>query len=677
MLETIAVAVLLAVMAFLFYRDVPSGFPTHVHAWSQSDHYALARGFQENGYNFFLAETHSLNPQFPAEIPLEDPQGKTAVDFPIHDYIPAVLMGIYGKPAPKLHRLYILLYSLIGLIFLFRLARLGGLDIRFTWLLLAFALATPVFLTYQWGFLPSLPSIANLIIGSFFLFRHLKTESKRDFLWAVIFFTFAALARTPFAIWLIALAGFEFLRILRAKKINWQRAISLTSGFALVGGYFLYNGYLRKHYGSIFLSSPLPPESLDEFSSLVSEARFNWSGRIFNVFQHIFLVGLIATVLISKPLKKLHETTENGRQFTQFFLIAALGVGLYSLLMTRQFVHHDYYFLDTFFPVILVAVFLLLRRIGCWRNGWKWAGFVLGGLLLLWGMFEAKAQMDDRYRTKDWDRTELTRQNFWGGDQLLDELSIPANASLLVLDAYAPNVPLMLLNRKGFTTLSTRPEVTREALDFDFDYAVLQDTFLLTDIAQGFPAIIDSLIYIGGNGKISVYEPARGRPGGFAQFAGMAGKDTAFHSFRTFDQPDSTPGWFPIVTVPESPGDSVHQKIVGSPENPFPVVVQLKDSLLPHSGQFTALFQCDLLADSSLSGLFLAVAVVHPDVGTHFYRQIDLNDYLAHTGEAETLFFKIPVDLDLHANDEVKVQLWNSEGAAFEMDNVYVGVFSE
>ena len=49
---------------FLQYKYF-NEFPAHIHAWSQSDRYALALGFERNNLNFFKPETFVMNHQFP------------------------------------------------------------------------------------------------------------------------------------------------------------------------------------------------------------------------------------------------------------------------------------------------------------------------------------------------------------------------------------------------------------------------------------------------------------------------------------------------------------------------------------------------------------------------------------------------------------------------------------
>jgi hypothetical protein len=112
------------ILGFTFHFKYINEFPSNIHAWAQADRYALALGFTKNNLNFFKPQTFILNPQFPynGKVPMKE--SITAVDFPIHDYIPAVIMKITGNNSPWIFRLYILLYSFLGLFYLYKLTYL-------------------------------------------------------------------------------------------------------------------------------------------------------------------------------------------------------------------------------------------------------------------------------------------------------------------------------------------------------------------------------------------------------------------------------------------------------------------------------------------------------------------------------------------------------------------------
>ena len=221
--ENFVFLIALVPILFLQFRYI-NEFPSHIHAWAQSDHYALAIGFTNNGFNFFKPETLIYNHQLPNGWKTQDKTNITPVDFPINNYIPALLMKLFNNRDPAVYRLYILLYSIIGLFFLFRI---GLLFTKNSWLslfLVLFATSSPVYAYYQAGFLPSIPGVSNVLIGYFAYLLWMKQRKIRFLIIAVLFTTLAALVRTPFNIYLITLFCVEILSMLKSKKVNLKTA---------------------------------------------------------------------------------------------------------------------------------------------------------------------------------------------------------------------------------------------------------------------------------------------------------------------------------------------------------------------------------------------------------------------------------------------------------------------
>ena len=111
----------MVVCAFFQFQKI-NEFPQYKHCWAQCDRYALALGFINNGGDFFHPETFIYNNQFPTgDFNTIRNTTITSVDFPIHDYCVSLLMRIFHTFDPWCFRLYILIYSVIGLFFLYRL----------------------------------------------------------------------------------------------------------------------------------------------------------------------------------------------------------------------------------------------------------------------------------------------------------------------------------------------------------------------------------------------------------------------------------------------------------------------------------------------------------------------------------------------------------------------------
>lgn len=137
------------ILAFVYHHKYINEFPSHIHAWAQSDRYALSLGFLENGFNFFKPQTFVYNHQFPDNWEVPSKQTITSVNFPIHDYIPALLMKITGNTSPWVFRMYILLYSFLGLFFLFKLTFSITKDYVKSAFAVLFAATSSVFVYYQ------------------------------------------------------------------------------------------------------------------------------------------------------------------------------------------------------------------------------------------------------------------------------------------------------------------------------------------------------------------------------------------------------------------------------------------------------------------------------------------------------------------------------------------------
>ena len=216
------------ILGFSFQFKFINEFPSNIHAWAQSDRYALSLGFVKNDLNFFKPETFVLNRQFPNNWKVPSEVGTTAVDFPLHDFIPAVIMKLSGKKSPVIFRLYILFYSFLGLFFLFKLNFLFTKNIYKSLFILIFAATSPVFVYYQGGFLPTIPSLSNSFIGIYFYFNYLKTENKKHFYLSLAFITLATLCRSTFLITLFSILTIELIRFIRSEIKIKDKIISVS-----------------------------------------------------------------------------------------------------------------------------------------------------------------------------------------------------------------------------------------------------------------------------------------------------------------------------------------------------------------------------------------------------------------------------------------------------------------
>ncbi|MCX6290595.1 MAG: glycosyltransferase family 39 protein, partial [Bacteroidetes bacterium] len=435
---------ILSALSIFLFKDSITLFPSFIHAWTQSDRYALALGFLRNGFDFFHPQTFNL---FTAH-------GITQVDFPIHEYLVACLMKISGTTAPVVFRLYTLLYGLTGLFFLFKLTRSNGGSFFRGLFVSVFMMTCPVFTYYLDGFLPSIPSFSNVIIGYYFFFRYKKEQRPADFALAILFLALAALARMPFFIFLFAVFCQQVLESLHLKKINRHEAIVFLIGFGIWFAYLFYNLHLASQYGSQFLLTILPAKNFHEFKEILKDIRDNWKLEYFSWLQYLALLTLIFFIFV-RSWKKI---SSQHKPMTLQILISGTGVLIYFLCMSTQFPEHDYYVIDSLYPVIALILVHAIQNIPANSRFSKIALPATGTVLLCVFVMSSSGIMKKRYTFHEWDRTEITRQNFTGTEQFLDSIGIPKTAKMLVLDAYTTNMPLILMNRMGYALLWTTKE---------------------------------------------------------------------------------------------------------------------------------------------------------------------------------------------------------------------------
>ena len=179
----IRISGLLLFLAIFSYFHFSSGIrelPQGPHIWGQADRYALSLGFIDNGFNFFLPQTYNLAPEYLPEKPLEKREGITRVDFPVHSFIPALIMKITSFRGPGVFRIYTLLFGIVGMILLYFIIYKLTLSDLWAAFVVAFALSMPAYTYYLSGTLPSVPSI-TFILAAVWTFIKFNENKKYSF----------------------------------------------------------------------------------------------------------------------------------------------------------------------------------------------------------------------------------------------------------------------------------------------------------------------------------------------------------------------------------------------------------------------------------------------------------------------------------------------------------------
>ncbi len=474
------------------------------HAWANADHYAISLGFLNNSFDFFHPETYCLNPQFSPnqksktdfwQYPPNHATGITTVDFPIHQYTVAILMKIFHTKSPAVFKWYTLLISLLGIYFLGKTIFLHTKSYPWSIFLQLFVLLSPTYSFYASSFLPSSPALAFLFISSYFISKYFLQSDHKSFLIGIVFLTFAALMRFPFINYLIAFVCYYTLQLIIYKKRFVKNTLLCLVAISFVMLYFFYNKYyLFKNFGSNFLSYPLPPNSFKNAILTIFYTLYHESWRYFTIIHYGLLMYF--GIIVFKHRKQLNLK----KPILIYLSIVTLGILTYMFLMLQQFVAHDYYALDTFFPILIfwmIGVYTYIPKHflhSKLRYGLLFSTIILNLLVFYFG-----------YKARDWSPLEKTRKNFANANTVLDSLQIPTSAKVLLIDSYSPNLAFIQLNRKGYCVMDTTKDNIQKAMQWNYDYIITQNFSYQESVLTPYPKFKEETRVFFSNNRFTIH----------------------------------------------------------------------------------------------------------------------------------------------------------------------------
>jgi len=474
------------------------------HSWANADHYAIALNFMENGFNFFKPETYCVNPQFsPKQLhqkefwqhPQKDLQGVTAIDFPIHHYLIAILMKLSGIQGTYVFRGYMFLLSLVGLFFLGKTTFFYTKSFKWVLFVQLFVMLSPTYTFYSVAFLPSAAALSILFIASFYVANYLETNFSKYLIVSISILTLSALTRFPFIIYLIAFLFFYLYKLLLFKDLNFKNTLMVMLGIGIVMMCFFYNSsYLFSKYGSNFLNHPMYPSSFNEGIQVLKITFFHEIWRYFTPIHYSVIIYFIVQLCKTKIKFSFKENK------LAYLFIATLGVLIYMILMLKQFKAHDYYALDTFFPILvfwMIGVYLVLPQ--------SFFDPLVFGVMLVSALILNKVVFKYGYEARSDDDLEITRQNFLDADLILANLQIPSSSKILLIDAKSPNLAFIGLKRKGFVVMQTKTEIIQKAMTWEYDYIITQNFTFKEKVLANYPSFSDETVVFFSNDKFTIH----------------------------------------------------------------------------------------------------------------------------------------------------------------------------
>ena len=483
------------------YLNEPPGY---IHAWTQADNYSLALGFRHNGGDFFHPQTMIYNKQ---QYGFDDPESLvTGCDLPLHHYLVAVLMGITNSTEPWVFRGFTLAVAILGLWALYLLAFVLTRSRAKSLLVATLTATAPAYAYYRASFLPTVPALSLAMGGLLLYVLHLRDGKTWTLYVSLLLLTLSMMERTSFAVLWIAVAGFQFLRILRKEttfRISW---LPFFAGAVLFAGWWFWNMHLRNEYGSLFLASLLPVTTWDNARCVFEGMRDHWRFHYFQRLQYWLYVGTAAAMVVTLIVKRKTKPTDR-KPLSLWWLLAIWMFGelLFTVAMFEQFMYHDYYFLDSLFlPIVMLLVGMLAMLPDIEKQWGRVVSLLV--VLALTGFMTAKACYMQVERRKEGVEAFETAMRYKHAYRMVDKAGFKSREiKYMTLFSYPQNTPFVMMNMEGYSVMWTDPEVVNHALTFDYDYILVEDEVYRREF-EGSKYILSRLKRIAGDGEISLCE---------------------------------------------------------------------------------------------------------------------------------------------------------------------------
>lgn len=473
------------------HGDEMDSYAVGIHSWAQMDRYALAEGFTLNGLDLFSPQTRLLNRQFPDDWARAYDSPITSVDLPLHEYTVAIVMRLTGMDGPSVFRWSTFLWSILLSWGLFSLGLRQSKDPGFAVLFTAMMCSSAVFLNYSTSFLPTIPCLALSVIGIERFLHFITHQRLNSLLVGMAVMTAAMVMRPTFIIPFIA----SCIGVLMISK-HIDR--SLIVGLLLMIPLFIfgccqwYKAILYDTHGSLFLNVLPTFESVDTLLSYLDSANKRWSLVFFSTPMIISLsaASLSAIITVFSPWRRQMDLTD--RFVINTTMAHLVGSIAFVLVMAIQFVSHDYYLLDSIF--ILVGLILLgpLSYVFRMVKPSIILSIVLtasGLIVLLHGAHQYPKHYAQKALTKNKDQIDGWKSL----DAALLSNEIDYDARLLILDADALNLPLILLKRYGFVAKKLNQDQMDAALGWEFDAVLFNDFTFVDHTLDGAPKVYERL----------------------------------------------------------------------------------------------------------------------------------------------------------------------------------------
>lgn len=460
----VLVALYLQFPKYLEFRPIAD------HTWAQCDRASVARNYAQESMNFFLPRVHYT-------------AGKTGIsglEFPIINYSAAIMYKAFGFHE-RYYRLIMLLLVFSGL---FALIKLTNLFINNIFLSIIVCLSwylSPVLVCYTPNFIPDAGSLGLILVA---WYAYFKTTKSNEAKFHILFFLTGALAcliKLTSLISVISILSVSTLNLLLPEKNKFYRNnISLwyilycTAIIGFTYLWYTYATYLNEKYESwIFLMKSNPPQSYHE---LIFNFKYIWN-RFYKIyfspgFYILFILSVVVTIIKIKKANPL---------LLIILIHLYLGSFAFLVLMNRQFIYHEYYFislLPVFFFQLLIAVEILRKIEPGFINKWQIITLLFAAITVS-NAISARKFIKGRFSESGADNSGTDSYLVYHGiEPYLRKLGIKPEQEVLSYFDQSPNVTLYLMNQKGWSIPLGKNESSHQAiLNIKADYIIFNERY--------------------------------------------------------------------------------------------------------------------------------------------------------------------------------------------------------
>lgn len=461
------------VLTLVYYVPSLGWLPRGIHEWAQADRLAIAISFYDNGLHFFRPQTLNIS----------SIDGVVGVEFPLVAYLAALLAKLVGRGAvAPLYRSLTIAAAWLAYYYLFRLVFDRTRQVVAALVPGVFLAASPVFAYYAGSFMPDPVGACLVVVAAYYLLRYPTSRRFGDLGLAIGLLTLATLTKLSAGIYLLAALGIQLLwaylyPAALTLRQRWLLLLAAALSLGSIAGYTLYTYYLNESYhSSLFLASPKPIESMEQYRYVLMRVRRDWLREYFVPLQYYVLLASVLVCLLSLP-----RILRTDWRWAALLGVASIGALLFGREMGTQFSDHDYYVLASFWPGLVLLVALATTQVAqrlervprLLRHGLFGALLVA---LLVPGLRHYRARMGDPYLAfSDYYHYRWMQ----GGASQLAADQVPTTATILVLGEEIPNLSLVYFDRRGVTwnpSLQdlTMTDVLQRMTDVGLDYLIMR-----------------------------------------------------------------------------------------------------------------------------------------------------------------------------------------------------------